>query len=607
MQELIVGFHSEKFKDQQTRWHIVEKEAFAILSSVQKFRHYLIGKRFTFKTDNRILTYMKTSKSKKLANWALQLSDYDFDIVHIPSSDNRVSDFFSRLYEHVNIISVLQPSISTEDMRAAQESDQHIAQALLYVSCKRNFDVEKLGPLKRYRKSLSTSDDNVLLWKDKIVLPQEFHHRLLQVAHDHPAAGHFAVDRTWKNISSKFFWPNAHEDVTNWVRSCRACNEHSVQPYVNRPLKPIASEERFELVTYDIAGPFTPSKVHGNLYALIIVDHFSKWPEVVSLRNIRASTIATAIFEEWCCRYGVMTQLHSDGANNVHGHVLKELCNIIGTVKSKSSRLHPQGDGMSEAMIKILKNSIKKQVDEHGSDWDQYLQATAFAVRSSINNSTQCTPAELVLGANLMRPLDVLTPQEGNRLPLVTRRAREFATRLTSKIDESSKVVQENLEKSRRKMKRSYDKRASRHDIKAGDYVMLWWPYFKKGVSRSLQPKWKGPFLVEKLIDDTNCTLVLENGTLKHVHLNQVKPVEQRTVDITLPHNTVTPPNEANSSVAEVFENLCAEEESEYESANDSFESDDDHWCGVSVDNIVETRTRSGLPGGGGIVVIGHS
>ena len=43
--ELIVGFHSEKFKDQQTNWHIVEKEAYAILSNVQKFRHYLIGPR----------------------------------------------------------------------------------------------------------------------------------------------------------------------------------------------------------------------------------------------------------------------------------------------------------------------------------------------------------------------------------------------------------------------------------------------------------------------------------------------------------------------------------------------------------------------------------
>ena len=82
---------------------------------------------------------MKTSRSKKLANWALQLSDYDFDNVHIPSSDNRVSDFFSRLYEHVNIISVMQPSISMEDLCTAQEVDEHMAQAFLYVQYKKEF------------------------------------------------------------------------------------------------------------------------------------------------------------------------------------------------------------------------------------------------------------------------------------------------------------------------------------------------------------------------------------------------------------------------------------------------------------------------------------
>ena len=65
-----------------------------------------------------------------------------------------------------------------------------------------------------------------------------------------------------------------------------------------------------------------------------------------------------------------MTQLHSDGANNVHGEVMKALCSKIGSVKSKSSRLHPQGDGMAEAVVKMLKNAISKQVDQHGSDWD---------------------------------------------------------------------------------------------------------------------------------------------------------------------------------------------------------------------------------------------
>ena len=147
---------------------------------------------------------MKTSKSKKLANWALQLSDYDFDILHIPSSDNRVSDFFSRLYEHVNIISVFHPSITNEDLRSAQELDEHMAHALQYVACRRNFDVAKLGPLKRYRKFLTVDDHGVLRWKERIVLPQKFRSRLLQVAHDHPAAGHFAEDRTWKNVSGKF-------------------------------------------------------------------------------------------------------------------------------------------------------------------------------------------------------------------------------------------------------------------------------------------------------------------------------------------------------------------------------------------------------------------
>ena len=93
-----------------------------------------------------------------------------------------------------------------------------------------------------------------------------------------------------------------------------------------------------------------------------------------------------------------MGQLHSDGAQNVHGEVIKEMCKLIGTVKTKSSRLHPQGDGMSEAMVKIMKNAVKKQVDRYGRDWDSYLQTTAFAIRSSINTSTKFSPAELLIG-----------------------------------------------------------------------------------------------------------------------------------------------------------------------------------------------------------------
>ena len=607
-QEFIAGYHSGKFKDQQLNWHIVEKEAFAILENLTKFKHYLIGKRFTLKTDNRVLTYVKTSKSKKLANWALQMSDFDFDIIHIPSTDNRISDFFSRIYEHVNIISVLDPVFSTDDLREAQAADESIKQSLLYLKSKKNFDVTRLGPLKRFRKFLDVDANGILVWKNKIVLPTRFRQRVLEAAHDHPAAGHFADTRTWKNVTSKFFWPDAHNDVVNWVRSCKACNQFDIKQYVKRPLQPIDTTGRFELVSYDIAGPFLPSKTLGNIYALIIVDHFTKWPEIIPLKNIQAWTLATVIFEQWCCRYGVMAQLHSDGASNVHGEVMKELCKRIGTVKSKSSRLHPQGDGMAEAMVKMLKNAIKKQVDTHGSDWDQYVQATAFAIRSSINNSTNCTPAELVLGDNLMRPIDVsaTTDDQGTPKSYAQEQASDFATTLTRRIEDASKVVQNSLQQSRRKMKASYDRSSSSHAIKVGDSVMLWWPYFKKGISRAFQPKWKGPFLVKELNGDTNCTIVMEDGSDKHVHLNQLKPVQQRHATAAEAQD-VDEPVDLRREFCDALDVLCEdEEESDYESAVEHLEDDDvedeedDRWCGVDEGNIILPRTRSGLGGGGG-------
>ena len=240
--------------------------------------------------------------------------------------------------------------------------------------------------------------------------------------------------------------------------SCEACNQFDITRYVSRPLQPISTTGRFELVSYDIAGPFVPSKHQGNVYALIIVDHFTKWPEIIPLKNIKAPTLAQAIFEQWCCRYGVMAQLHSDGANNVHGEIMKELCKHIGTVKSKSSRLHPQGDGMAEAVVKLLKNSIRKQVDIHGSDWDQYAQATAFALRTSINRGTNCTPAELVLGGNLVRPIDVSTAPDRSTT-FAQKQAHQFASELRDTIERSSSVVQENLLCSRNKMKAAYDKK----------------------------------------------------------------------------------------------------------------------------------------------------
>ena len=98
--------------------------------------------------------------------------------------------------------------------------------------------------------------------------------------------------------------------------------------------------------------------------------------------------------------------MHSDGARNVHGSVMIELSKILGVDKSKSSRLHPQGDGMSESFVKQLKRCVQKQVDENGTNWDLFLHATAFAVRSNMIYNSKISPSELIIGSKLAQPID---------------------------------------------------------------------------------------------------------------------------------------------------------------------------------------------------------
>ena len=63
-EEFIVGYDSAKLSDTEYRWNIVEKEAFSIIEATKKFRHYLIGKKFTLHTDSRILTYLQSKHLK---------------------------------------------------------------------------------------------------------------------------------------------------------------------------------------------------------------------------------------------------------------------------------------------------------------------------------------------------------------------------------------------------------------------------------------------------------------------------------------------------------------------------------------------------------------
>ncbi len=76
--------------------------------ALHKFKHYMLGNKFTFCVDHMALMHLvnKPQVSGKLVSWLLLFMGYDFKIVHKPSRSHLMVYALNRLpnqIEHVGI------------------------------------------------------------------------------------------------------------------------------------------------------------------------------------------------------------------------------------------------------------------------------------------------------------------------------------------------------------------------------------------------------------------------------------------------------------------------------------------------------------------------
>jgi transposase InsO family protein len=127
-----------------------------------------------------------------------------------------------------------------------------------------------------------------------------------------------------------------------------------------------------ERIAIDIMGPLPVSK-NGNQYLLVTMDYFSKWPEVYPLPNQEARTVATVLVREFFCRFGITMELHSDQGRNFESLLMKEVCAILGTHKTRTTPYYPRSDVMVERFNRTLAAQLSLFVNENHTDWDDPL------------------------------------------------------------------------------------------------------------------------------------------------------------------------------------------------------------------------------------------
>ena len=94
-----VYYSSRKLSTAERNYSTTEREALGMIYNINKFRHYLLGKKFTFHVDHATLLYLvsKQTLTGKLARWMLLLQKFEFDIQHRPGTQHAVADYLSRL------------------------------------------------------------------------------------------------------------------------------------------------------------------------------------------------------------------------------------------------------------------------------------------------------------------------------------------------------------------------------------------------------------------------------------------------------------------------------------------------------------------------------
>lgn len=93
-----ISFASSKLTGSQLSWAAIEKEAYAVVWALNKFRTWCFGVPIIIYSDSNPLTYLTSNatKSAKLTRWSLALQEYNYSFKYRRGSLNIVPDFLSR-------------------------------------------------------------------------------------------------------------------------------------------------------------------------------------------------------------------------------------------------------------------------------------------------------------------------------------------------------------------------------------------------------------------------------------------------------------------------------------------------------------------------------
>ena len=488
-----VAFFSKRFSPPQTRYTTSEQEALAIVKAIEHWNYYLDGHKFIIKTDHKPLTWLKsiTNKNRRLFNWSIKLSTYDYTVEYLPGETNVEADVLSRA-PVANMVTLQEVRNALERSEDPIPANAYEEDSIIYI------DVDN---------------------KRKLYVPESL--RTTVVAEAHKQFGHLGVKATSNIIQLRYYWPQISKDISHFINNCDTCerckNYAGTKKGELRQLPP--ASQPMEFLSMDTVSGFRDyGSVKTNM--TIVVDHATRYAWTFASRNIKDDQAINCI-RQIVSAQGPIKALLTDRYPAYFSRRFDRFL-VHHKIEHKfTTPYHPQANGICERINNTITNKLRcLKEDQPRQSWVKLLKIATIQYNNTIHSATGFPPSYLLLGRTTDGYMN-----EHHDFPAVDQARLEAARR-----------IQEQHERN----KAYYDKKKKPVDINIGDLVFTKTP--QQVNIRKLDNPYEGPWKVLTKISSTVFEIDKpdrQNGTMStNYHCSMLKKYKGNPTQRTLSYPT---------------------------------------------------------------------
>uniref|UniRef100_A0A7E4VZN6 RNA-directed DNA polymerase n=1 Tax=Panagrellus redivivus TaxID=6233 RepID=A0A7E4VZN6_PANRE len=423
--EKVIANASRVLTKAERNYSQIEKEALGIVWGVEKFNHYVYGRRFTLLTDHEPLVRIFGSQAdlpvvaaRRVHRWAVKLSMYTFHIQYVRTAAFGHADVLSRLplqssemasnelLEEQKIHEIVTDQVSKiavgwKEMQSAVKADATLTRVRHWMETKwpvaKSTDDPEIRSLITHRDQLSRSREFVLYGEGRLVIPVALRSRVLAELH----RAHAGASRMKALARVHVWYPGIDKDIERVAATCQACAIQSPEP-TRVALHPWDVPTRvWQRIHIDHAGPFL-----GHLW-LVVVDAKSKWPEVLPVPSTATGVTIAELRKLFAC-HGYPEVLVSDNCPVFTAKAWAEYMQDCGIEHVLTPPYHPQSNGEAERFVRTFKEAMRK-AEPNQRTLGMALNDFLMLYRATVHPATGMAPCQALMGRQICTPLAVMT------------------------------------------------------------------------------------------------------------------------------------------------------------------------------------------------------